>query len=205
MLSVSKNTPIFALLTFRERKLAYQAYFLWPLSVGRAFLFPMRGGEQMGTETFFIGVDGKKAVASKETITQIEKVRALECTLETETGEKITWDDVDDPNESRTLFQCILGDRKRRVDQKTFMADRPSFCVVTSMDGKAVRLEFYEGHDALSLTYDLRSKELQGKKLQDSMDHDPQAYDPAKFLKETFGMSEEITRPMLEELHKKEN
>jgi hypothetical protein len=39
MLSVSKITPIFALLTFRERKLAYQAYFLWPLSVGRAFLF----------------------------------------------------------------------------------------------------------------------------------------------------------------------
>jgi hypothetical protein len=37
------------------------------------------------------------------------------------------------------------------------------------------------------------------------MDHDPQAYDPAKFLKEIFGMPEEITRPMLEELHKKEN
>jgi len=159
----------------------------------------------MGTETFFIGVDGKKAVASKETITQIEKVRALECTLETEKGEKITWDDVDNPNEPRTLFQSILGDRRRRVDQKTFMADRPSFCVVTSMDGKAVRLEFYEGHDALSLTYDLRSKELQGKKLSNFMDHDPQAYDPAKFLKETFGMPEEITRPILEELHKKEN
>jgi len=159
----------------------------------------------MGTETFFIGVGGGKVVASKETITQIEKVRALECTLETETGEKITWDDLDDPNESRTLFQCILGDRKRRVDQKTFMADRPSFCVVTAMDGKAMRLEFYEGHDALSLVYDIRAKELKGKSLQNFMDHDPQAYDPAKFLKETFGMSEEITRPMLEELHKKEN
>ena len=159
----------------------------------------------MGTETFFIGVGGGKVVASKETITQIEKVRALECTLKTETGEKITWDDVDNPNEPRTLFQSILRDRSRRVDQKTFMADRPSFCVVASMDGKAVRLEFYEGHDALSLTYDLRSKELQGKKLSNFMDHDPQAYDPAKFLKETFGMPEEITRPILEEIHKKEN
>ena len=159
----------------------------------------------MKIETFFVGADGEKVVNSNDTIRQIERVRSLECTLETEKGEKITWDDVDNPNEPRTLFQSILGDRRRRVDQNTFIADRPSFCVVTAMDGKAMRLEFYEGHDALSLVYDLRAKELQGMNLQNFMEKDPQAYDPAKFLKETFGMPEEITRPILEELHKKEN
>ena len=46
MLFVSKITPIFALLTFRERELAHQASFLAPLSVGRAFLFSMKGGEK---------------------------------------------------------------------------------------------------------------------------------------------------------------
>ena len=83
------------------------------------------------------------------------------------------------------------------------MADRPSFCVVTPMDGKAVRLEFYEGHDALSLVYDLRSKELQGKDFPNFMDHDPQAYDPVKFVKDAFGIPENLSKPILDELHKK--
>ena len=50
MFFVSKITPIFALLTFRERKLAHQASFLWPLSVGRAFYFPVKGGEFLNCE-----------------------------------------------------------------------------------------------------------------------------------------------------------
>lgn len=82
------------------------------------------------------------------------------------------------------------------------MADRPDFCVITAMDNKAVRLEFYEGHDALELVYDLRAKELHGKDLPKFMENDPQAYDPAAFLKEAFGLPEEFTKPLLEELHK---
>jgi len=154
-------------------------------------------------ETLFVGTDGEKVVDSKETIKQIEKVRTLECALETEKGERITWDDLDNPNEPRTLFQSILKDREMRVDKKTLMADRPSFCVITSIDRKGIRLEFYEGHDALSLVYDLRTKELQGKELPNFMDRDPQAYDPVKFLRETFGIPEELSKPILDELHKK--
>jgi hypothetical protein len=159
----------------------------------------------MKVKTLFIGVDGEKVVDSKTTIAQIETVRFLECGLETEKAEKVTWDDVDNPNEPRTLFQSILRDREKRVDEKQFMADRPSFCVITAMDGKAVRLEFYEGHDALSLAYDIRSKKLQGKGLPNFMDGDPQAYDPVKFLKETFGIPEDLSRPLLKKAHKKEN
>jgi hypothetical protein len=70
------------------------------------------------------------------------------------------------------------------------------------MDNKAVRLEYYEGHDALTLVYDVRAKELQDKELPNFMDKDPQVYDPAKFLKEAFGIPEELSKPILDELHK---
>ena len=101
-------------------------------------------------------------------------------------NEKITWDVFDNPNEPRTLFRAILSDRKTRVDQKTFIADRPSFCVVSVAGNRVVRLEYYEGHDALDLVYDIRSKELTGEDLPKFLDSDPQGYDPVKFLKILF-------------------
>ena len=150
---------------------------------------------------YYIGVDGEKVVNSEETNKQIEEVRKLSCRLQHEEN-ILTWDDFDNPEESRSLFQSILGDRKQRVDKKTLMADRPSFIVVTEHRGAAVRLEYYEGHDSLSLVYDIRCKELEGKELANFMDSDPQAYDPVKFLRETFGVPEEISRPIIEEIHK---
>jgi hypothetical protein len=155
-------------------------------------------------ETLFVGVDGEKVVDSRTTNEQIEKVRLCECLLDSPDGERITWDDLDNVNEPRTIFQSILVDRRMRVDKKTFMADRPSFCVITIVDRKAIRVEFYEGHDALSLVYDIRSKELQSAKLPNFMDHDPHGYDPAEFLKETFGIPKELSKPILDELHKVE-
>jgi hypothetical protein len=110
----------------------------------------------MGVETLFVGIEGKKIVDSKKTMAQIEKVRALECALESKDGKRITWDDIDNPKEPRTLFQLILGDRKRRVGKRSKMGDRSSYCVVTAMDGKVVRLEFYEVHDLPSLVFDIR-------------------------------------------------
>lgn len=67
------------------------------------------------------------------------------------------------------MFQSIRRDRELRVDKETLMADRPGFALITAMDNKAVRLEYYEGHDALSLVYDVKAKELQGKKLPNFM------------------------------------
>ncbi len=158
----------------------------------------------MKAETLFIGMDGGQAVDSKETLEQITAVEALECVLEHE-GEKISWEGFDNPNEPRSLFQSILRDRKRRVDEHTMMADRPSFAVITAMDGKAVRLEYYEGHDALQLEFDLRSKELQGKKLLNFMAEDEQAYDPAKFLEEFFGIPESMSKTIIDEVHKEQH
>jgi hypothetical protein len=114
--------------------------------------------------TLFIGADGKKVVDSKTTQEQIHEVERLHCRL-TENGEPLTWPDLDNPNEPRTLFQAILRDRKMRVDDGIFMADRPAFAVVTAIGEDAVRLEYYEGHDALSLIYDLRAPELASKSL----------------------------------------
>lgn len=151
--------------------------------------------------TLFIGADGETVVDSANTRKQIAEVEALECVMENE-GRALTWKDLNDPAQPRTIFQSILRDRKRRVDEHTLMADRPAFAVVTAAGNKAVRLEFYEGHDALQLVFDLRSRELQGKKLPDFMDEDPHAYDPAKFLKDLMGIPEEVSKPILEAVHK---
>jgi hypothetical protein len=163
----------------------------------------------MEAKILFVGVDGEKAVDSKTTRAQIDEVRKLECALAMPSGKAITWDDVDDPEEPRSLLQSIFADRRYRVDVGELMADRPSFAVITAIGNKAVRLEFYEGHDALELVYDLRSPELLGKELPKFMESDPQAYDPVAFLAEHFADivkyfgGNESVREMLDELHKR--
>ncbi|CCQ92869.1 hypothetical protein CULT_1110006 [[Clostridium] ultunense Esp] len=107
-----------------------------------------------------------------------------------------------DPEEPRTLFQSILKDRKIRVDKGQFMADRPSFAVITAKNGKAVRLEYYEGHDSLELVYDIRSQEFYNKELPPFMEKDEYGYDPSAFLEELFGIPKDISKPILEILHK---
>jgi len=132
----------------------------------------------------------------KETRKQIEAVKELKSCL------PVQWDELDDPDEKRTLFQAIEADRYTRAEN--LMADRPPFAVVTAYDDKAVRLEYYEGHDALSLVYDVRAKELCGLDMPKWMESDPNAYDPAKFLKEAFGLPETLTKPILKEIHESE-
>lgn len=135
------------------------------------------------TKILFVGIDGEKVVDSTTTQKQIDEIESLECVL-SHKGQRLTWKEFDNPDEPCTLFQSIINDRKMRVDEHTLMADRPSFAVVTAMDVKAVRLEYYEGHDTLKLVYDLRAKELQGKKLPNFMEYGPHGYDPSKFLGE---------------------
>jgi len=145
-------------------------------------------------------------VSAEEARTQIEQVKKLECAVVTPEGEQVSWQDVDDPKEPRTLFQFIEADREKRAEN--LMADRPPFAVVTVQDRRAVRLQFYEGHDALSKSYDLRSKELQGEDLGDFLESDPQAYDPAAFVAENYPDlveklgGEEAARQILGALHR---
>jgi len=153
---------------------------------------------------FYVGIDGEKTVSSMETKKQIEQVKRLECALESEEGEALTWTTFDDPNEPRSLFQAILQDRKERVDQGVLMADRPCFAVVTAYGHRAIRLEYYEGHDELSLVYDIRAKELRGKELPKWLERDPYAYDPAAFLEEVLGIPKEASKPVLDAVHKLE-
>jgi hypothetical protein len=115
-------------------------------------------------EFHVIGVGDKNLASASETRHQIDDVKELECQLQVE-GEALTWDFFDNPEEPRSLFQTILNDRDLRVDRGISLENRPPFCVVTSMDGKAVRLEFYEGKIILRLRYDIRTSELDGAKL----------------------------------------
>jgi len=149
-----------------------------------------------------IGFLGDTACGSEITRKQIDQVRQLTCDLELSDGTKLSWDTFNDPDESRSLFQSIIRDRELRVDKKILMADRPKFAVVTAFGNRAVRLEFYEGHDALTCTHDLRAKELHKSCMPVFMDSDPYAYDPVKFLKDEFGIPAEFSKPVIDDLHK---
>lgn len=154
------------------------------------------------TKIYLVGIDGEQTVNSETTLQQIAEVEKLECALvDAETQEPYTWLNLNDAAEPRTLFQSILADRRKRVDEHVLMASRPSFCVVTAVSGRAVRLEFYEGHDALSLVYDVRAAELQSKDLPKFLESDPQAYDPAEFLEQAMGIPRELSEPLLKKLH----
>ena len=162
----------------------------------------------MESKIFEIGFVDDRACDSETVGKQIAEVRKLDCSLlvnpENISEAVPSWDVFDNEAEPRTLFQAILKDRKRRIDENTLMADRPNFAVVTAVNGQAVRLEYYEGHDALSLVYDIRSKELLGKKLKNFMESDPQAYDPIEYLKSIFpqlaGKETEL-KELLKEVH----
>jgi hypothetical protein len=117
----------------------------------------------------FIGYDGERAVNTTMTQQQIDQLKALRCDLATDDGETITWADLDNSDEPRTLFRFILGDHKLRVDERTRMANQSPFGVATIVNGACVRFEFYEGYHTLKKTHDLRSKELQGVELEDSV------------------------------------
>src|SRR5690554_228541 len=130
---------------------------------------------------YHIGFDGEEVVNSLKTQRQIDEVKKLECML-VHKGTSLDWETFDNPEQSQTLFQAILRDRKCRVDEGNLMADRPQFAVITAYEGKAVRLEYYEGHDELELVYDIRAAELKGKNLPQFLESDPHAYDPAAFL-----------------------
>lgn len=80
---------------------------------------------------YFIGVDGEPVVTSAITREQIEAVTKLTCALVSQDGEALSWEVFYNPEEPRTIFQSIERDRRKRVDEKTLMADRPSFAVVT--------------------------------------------------------------------------
>lgn len=152
---------------------------------------------------YFVGVDGEQAVSSTETAKQIQCVRQLECCLVDSRGSKFSWDAFDNPEKPHTIFQAIMNDRKMRIDRGIVMADRPNFAVITAVDNQALRLEYYEGHDALALTYDIRSPELIGASIPSFMGSDPCAYDPGQFLEDAFGIPKEISEPLLKAIHKR--
>jgi hypothetical protein len=118
-----------------------------------------------------IGIGEKALASASETREQIDKIKALDCGLQVG-GRSLNWHLFDNPRDPRALFQRILKDREMRVDWKAPLPNRPPFCVVTVMDDKAVRLEFYEGSAQLKLEYDIRSEELEGTGLPNYMKED---------------------------------
>jgi hypothetical protein len=140
---------------------------------------------QSEIKILYIGFDGEKVVSSQDTQKQIAEAEKLECGLEWQ-GRPLNWQYFCDPNGSHSIFPIILQDRKSRVDENTLMVKRPPIAVITARGNQVVRLEYYKGHNKLALALDLRSQGLQGQELPLWLTTDPQDYDPASFLRESF-------------------
>jgi len=156
-------------------------------------------------EQRLIGIIEDHTCTSHETQEQINNLIQYEIDIY-ENEEKVLWSDVyDKTNEKeRVLFNSILADRKIRVDQKIPLADRPKFAICTIINDVCERIEFYEGHDRLEKTFDLRSKRLAKMNLEDFLTEDEYGYEPIKFLKQQNLINKEnesLFRNMLEILH----
>lgn len=91
-----------------------------------------------------------------ETREQIDEVKRLYSA----TPALNSWEDVDHPDEERTLFRAIEHDRRKR--EKHLMADRPPAAVLWFMGNELHRLEYYEGHDYLQKVHDVRAASYTG-------------------------------------------
>lgn len=118
-----------------------------------------------------IGFKNNKAINSKETKEQIEKLKQYKLNIYDSEGNKISWNDLYNPKKKRTILQAIIEDRRKRIDKNTLMADRPNIAIATIQNNKIVRFEYYRGK---RLIYDLRSKKLSGKDLKPSLKSLPQ-------------------------------
>lgn len=108
----------------------------------------------------------------KHTLHQIEDVKKYKLNLVDTNGDLLTWKDIDDMKDEKTIFQAILGDRKLRVDNDIEMADRPNFAVLTIINNSIDRLEYYGGHDSLQLMHDIRAGHLCNRVLENYMIED---------------------------------
>ncbi len=69
------------------------------------------------------------------------------------------------------------------------------------LDGKAVRLEYYEGHDALSLVYDIWAKELEGKELPKWLEMTLTHMTRRLSFEAMLGIPKEVSKPILDITH----
>lgn len=125
-----------------------------------------------------LGEDGYHVLDSARTRTQVEAVVRLPSALADADG-PVAWEAC------REMLEHVVRDRTMRVDQNTLMADRPPGVVITVRAGRAIRLEYYAGHDSLALVHDIRAPELQGQKLQRFLARDDE-YSPEAYLAEAM-------------------
>ena len=124
----------------------------------------------IGFEGDFDG-EGMKVVDTDKIRKQIGKLKGYELDLHSpDTKEPLKWRELHDETEQRDrlVLNAIIMDREKRVDDNMLMANRPPLAIFTIRNEKIVRFEFYEGHDRLSLYYDIRHKEDYNKDIEPS-------------------------------------
>jgi hypothetical protein len=106
-------------------------------------------------QKIYVGVRNGRIVSSstvKKHVRTLQEKYALDIHYK---GQKVTWEQINDPENIRTIFQHIIEDRRLRNDHNIALADRPPFVILWEHKKRIVRLEYYEGHDALQLVYDI--------------------------------------------------
>ena len=135
-------------------------------------------------EVFYIGFEDDTVVGRREALRQFEALKKYNMALIGKDGAVISWKDIDMQLDN-SLMNVIFNDRKRRVDNGIYMADRPPFMVITidKVSQSVARLEFYAGHDRLELIYDLRCTELEKEDLEPNYSEDTQCQGEDESLK----------------------
>ena len=108
-----------------------------------------------------VGKDGN-ACTSEETLAQIESAMGYTLDIQ-EKGESFAWEDLNWTDNraglgKRSLMQCIVNDRRVRINQKTLMNGRPPYIILDVAGDSVVRFRYYEydGQDGHILDIDIK-------------------------------------------------
>ncbi len=94
------------------------------------------------------------------------------------------WRLAKDPREVRAIFRFILADRRVRVERPRLLLVRPPSSGSAQRDGAEAREEFFEGHDEIERSDQIRSPAQPADESPKWMEPNEQTDDPAEFLAE---------------------
>jgi len=73
--------------------------------------------------------EGYRAVGADATREQLDELQEYDLTVQSEDGDPVPWDAINDPDEQASICQHVVHDREQRIDDGTLMADRPPVAI----------------------------------------------------------------------------
>ena len=150
----------------------------------------------MPIKTDFIDFEREKAEDCATTQNQTKGAVSEVAQTESErVGLPQYWRLAKDPREVRAIFRFILADRRVRVQRPRLMVVRPPSSGSAQCDGAEARVEFFEGHDEIERSDQIRSPAQPADESPNWMEPNEQTYDSAEFLAEVSRRGTGLANP----------